>query len=141
MIKYQMKVNAEDDRYWAEFPDLPECFTQGDTLEELLKNAREALDLYLDDAKNPEWKLPAVKIRKGEEFVWVYPSARVTIAIRIRQARLEKGLSQSELADLLGIKKQQIQKLESPLKSNPTVDLLDKITQVLGTHLFIDFAD
>ena len=29
-------------------PDLPGCHTQGDTLEEILDNAKEAIDLYLE---------------------------------------------------------------------------------------------
>ncbi len=31
------------------FPDLPGCFSAGDTLDEALLNAREAIDLYFDD--------------------------------------------------------------------------------------------
>ena len=36
--------------YWAEFPDLPGCFSQGDTLEETLENSKEALGLYLNQS-------------------------------------------------------------------------------------------
>ena len=44
--------------YWVEFPDLPGCLTQGDTLEEAYQYAKEALNLYLDDKKtfnNPSY--------------------------------------------------------------------------------------
>jgi predicted RNase H-like HicB family nuclease len=34
---------AEEGGYWAEVPDLPGCFTQGQTLEELSANIREAV--------------------------------------------------------------------------------------------------
>jgi antitoxin HicB len=37
--------------YSVEVPELPGCFTEGDTLEEALVNAREAIDCYLDPAK------------------------------------------------------------------------------------------
>lgn len=40
--------------FWVEFPDLPGCFTQGDTLEEAYQYAQEALGLYLDDGTNDE---------------------------------------------------------------------------------------
>ena len=47
MIKvYPAKVHKEDG-FWLEFPDLPGCFTQGDTLEELMENAEEALGAFL----------------------------------------------------------------------------------------------
>lgn len=34
--------------YWVEFPDLPGCFTQGETIEETIEFSKEALGLYLD---------------------------------------------------------------------------------------------
>ncbi len=44
-----MKLNvvihqADEGGYWAEVPSIPGCATQGDTLEELLKNVREAVE-------------------------------------------------------------------------------------------------
>jgi predicted RNase H-like HicB family nuclease len=34
----------EDGGYWAEVPALPGCATQGETIEELLANLREAIE-------------------------------------------------------------------------------------------------
>ncbi len=34
--------------YWAEVPDLPGCFTQGDTLDEVYRNLAEAIACHLD---------------------------------------------------------------------------------------------
>jgi antitoxin HicB len=34
--------------YIVEVPNLPGCVTQGDTVEEALANAREAIDLYIE---------------------------------------------------------------------------------------------
>lgn len=44
---YPAIVHKEDDGLWLEFPDLPGCFTQGDSLEELMENAEEALGAYI----------------------------------------------------------------------------------------------
>jgi predicted RNase H-like HicB family nuclease len=38
---------AEEGGYWAEVPDLPGCFTQGETLEELGANIREAVESWI----------------------------------------------------------------------------------------------
>jgi predicted RNase H-like HicB family nuclease len=38
---------AEEGGYWAEVPAIPGCATQGDTLQDLLKNLREAIDACL----------------------------------------------------------------------------------------------
>lgn len=35
---------AEEGGYWAEVPAIPGCATQGDTLEELMKNVEEAVE-------------------------------------------------------------------------------------------------
>ena len=40
---------VEDGGYSVTVPALPGCHTQGDTLEEALANAREAIRLYLED--------------------------------------------------------------------------------------------
>lgn len=41
-------VELDDHGYYAWCPSLPGCKTQGDTLEEALANAREAVELYLE---------------------------------------------------------------------------------------------
>lgn len=38
---------AEEGGYWAEVPALPGCVTQGDTLEEVTSNLREAVEGWL----------------------------------------------------------------------------------------------
>jgi predicted RNase H-like HicB family nuclease len=39
---------AEEGGYWAEVPALPGCATQGDSLEELLRNLAEAVEGWFD---------------------------------------------------------------------------------------------
>ena len=51
-VSYPAVFHKENVGYWVEFPDLPGCFTQGDTLEESFRMAIDALVLYLD--KNDE---------------------------------------------------------------------------------------
>ena len=50
MSNYNAIVHeAEEGGYWAEVQELPGCFTEGDTLDELRANLREAISLYLED--------------------------------------------------------------------------------------------
>ncbi len=47
--KFTVKVyRADEGGYWAECPELPGCFTQGETITEVRKNAPEAISLYLE---------------------------------------------------------------------------------------------
>ena len=43
---YPAIFHKEDNAFWVEFPDLEGCNSFGDTLEETLANAREALEGY-----------------------------------------------------------------------------------------------
>ncbi len=56
--KVSYKVNAiiEKDKYgyYAYCPELEGCQTQGDTLEEVLSNLREAIELYLETLSEDE---------------------------------------------------------------------------------------
>lgn len=45
-VMYPAIFHKEENSYWAEFPDLEGCQTFGDTLEETILNAKEALEGY-----------------------------------------------------------------------------------------------
>lgn len=46
-VEYPGIIHNDPDGYWIEFPDLPGCATEGDTFDELMENAEEALGAYL----------------------------------------------------------------------------------------------
>ena len=47
--------DAEEGGYWGEVPALPGCVSQGETIEELTHNLREAIEGYLSvDVAEPE---------------------------------------------------------------------------------------
>ena len=46
-IVYPATIEKIDNQFWLEFPDLDGCQTWGDTIEEVLTNAEEALEGYL----------------------------------------------------------------------------------------------
>lgn len=49
---------AEEGGFWVSFPDLPECLTEGDTIEEAYAMAVEALGLSLTDRLHDQEDLP-----------------------------------------------------------------------------------
>jgi predicted RNase H-like HicB family nuclease len=51
--------DQENGTYWARVPALPGCFTQGDTVSEVLEHLQEALALHLDG-------LPADPVPDGD---------------------------------------------------------------------------
>jgi predicted RNase H-like HicB family nuclease len=47
-VKIKVVVHeAEEGGYWAEVPALPGCVSQGETMDDLLANVREAIEGYL----------------------------------------------------------------------------------------------
>ena len=56
--KYPVLIHSDDDAYWAEFPDLDGCYTQADTMDELLSNAAEAKNLYLSSLRDRGLEIP-----------------------------------------------------------------------------------
>jgi predicted RNase H-like HicB family nuclease len=52
-MKFQAIIHpAEEGGYWAEVPALPGCITEGDTLEELQVNLKDAIEGWLEVANN-----------------------------------------------------------------------------------------
>jgi predicted RNase H-like HicB family nuclease len=47
---------AEEGGYWAEVPALPGCITEGETMEEVLANLKDAIEGWLDVASDRELK-------------------------------------------------------------------------------------
>ena len=45
---------AEEGGYWAEVPALPGCITEGDTMEEVMANLKDAIEGWLDVANSRE---------------------------------------------------------------------------------------
>lgn len=59
MVKVYPAIIHEEEGFWAEFPDLDGCFTNGSTLEETMEMAREALGLYLVSLMEHDQEIPA----------------------------------------------------------------------------------
>lgn len=65
-MEYSVIVHkAEEGGYWVEVPALPGCYSQGETLEETLSNAKEAIELYLEVLREESQAVP-----RDEEVVF-----------------------------------------------------------------------
>lgn len=54
MFKYETIIywSKDDDAYVAEVPELPGCIAHGDSYESALGNVKDAIQLWLDTAKD-----------------------------------------------------------------------------------------
>ncbi|PJC85315.1 hypothetical protein CSW98_15930 [Vibrio sp. HA2012] len=83
---YPIAIEIGDDThaYGVAFPDLPGCFSAGDSLEEALANAKEAADFYLEDLAEEGRLPPQAKSlsewQKDEEYIgWAWAVVEVDI--------------------------------------------------------------
>ena len=71
-VEYSVVIHrAEEGGYWVEVPALPACYSQGETVDEALSNAREAIGLYLEALREEGREAP-----KDEDVVF-----RVAVAV------------------------------------------------------------
>lgn len=49
---------AEEGGFWSEVPALPGCYSQGETIDETLRNTKEAIEAYLHVLKEDQVSAP-----------------------------------------------------------------------------------
>jgi len=137
MIAYPalFEYDEEEKVYNVRFPDLPGCFTFGETIGEAKVMAKEALTGFLQSVDARKLKLPDPSKLKGDEVVYIEPETPVAFAIWLRKQREALGLSQSDVAKKLGIKYQTYQRIESPSKTNPTLKTIMRVEKVFNQKL------
>ena len=82
-----------------------------------------------EDIKDPEFKTHYQEERQA-----------LKLAIKIAKLRDQKGLSQQELAKLMGTSQQAISRIESGEYEGFTLKTLEKIAEATGMRVKIDFV-
>lgn len=124
----------------VEFPNLPGCLTEGESLDDAKVNAREALTGYLASIFEREHRIPDPSHIKGRNVHYIEPEPEVSVPILLRKFREKKKFTQGDIAKVLGISYQAYQRLEKPGKSNPTLKTLERLAKVFNKDLRLEFA-
>ena len=130
-----IEYDREDDAYNVRFPDLPGCLTFGNTIDDAKENAKEALSAYLESIDSRKLKVPAASELTASNVFPIEPETGVGFAIWLKQRREAMGMSQSEVAEQLGIAYQTYQRIEDPARSNPTLKTILKLEKVFDHRL------
>lgn len=129
-------VPAPEGGYVVSFPDIPEALTQGDTREEALSAALDALvtafEFYFED--NEQIPLPSA-VAPDDDFVEVPLS--VASKVLLLNAFLESKLTQLELAKRIGKPKQEITRLFD-LNHATKIDAVQSAAKALGKELTLN---
>lgn len=62
--------SAEEGGYWSEAPALPGCFSQGETVEEAIKNMKMAMKSHIKALKQDKQRIP-------EEYDFIISKVKV----------------------------------------------------------------
>jgi antitoxin HicB len=138
IMQYYAKIVKSEDVFLISFPDLPDINTYGETFDDAIKNAAEALNACLETDFERGFSLIEAKTYKGKNIVAINVQPHIEIAYTLR--KLRRGKSQLSVAQALGISYQAYQKLENPRKCNPTIKTLEKISNAFGKKLVVNFT-
>jgi antitoxin HicB len=137
MFNYPVILTPDGDTFLVTFPDIPEAITFGNTEQEALAVAVDALEtglsFYVDDRK----RLPVPSVRP--DLLCVRPSALESIKLAVYQEMMTQGMRKAELARRLGWKAPQVDRLFD-LGHASRLDQLEAAAKVLGKQIDVSLA-
>jgi len=100
-IKYRLEIiwSPEDEAYIVNVPELPGCMTHGSTMEEAVKMAAEAIELYIETLKKRKEPIPPPLSEKkfsGKIPLRIEPTLHRNLAVK---AELE-GMSLNKFIEV-----------------------------------------
>lgn len=135
---YPVTLTPDTDGFCVTFRDIPEAISQGDTLDEALDMAKDALavamEFYFED--NRPVPMPSEPM-EGEQVVSLPPS--VWAKVLLLNEMLAQNVSQAELAKRMGIVPQKVTRLVD-LSHTTKIDTLAQAFDKLGKHLQVGLA-
>ncbi|MDX6916525.1 type II toxin-antitoxin system HicB family antitoxin [Pectobacterium carotovorum] len=130
-MRYPVNLDPDSGGYVVSFPDIPEALTQGDTREDALKEALDALvtafEFYFEDNQ----RIPAPGNITGD---CVEVPASIAAKVLMLNAFVDSGLTQVELASRMGVKKQEVTRLFD-LHHSTKIDTIQKAISAMGLRL------
>ncbi|MDV4239008.1 MULTISPECIES: type II toxin-antitoxin system HicB family antitoxin [Acinetobacter calcoaceticus/baumannii complex] len=131
-------LNPKTGCYFVEFRDIPEALTQGYSIEEATKEAKDALitamDFYFENNRHIPMPSP---IQEGDHVIDLPLS--IWSKILLLNTMLEQNVNQSELARRLHIQRQAVQRLVD-LSYTTKIDAVIDALKVLGKHPVLSIA-
>ena len=120
---------AGDGGLWCEFPDLPGCMTDGDNLEDLMKNAKDVLESIMDVIIEDGNSLPepsdaaTLKIKadaSDEPVMFLVP---VTGYLLDKKVRITITSTEAKIAEITAFAKR-VHRTRSELMVDATLDYI-----------------
>lgn len=130
-MRYPVNLQPDTGGFVVSFPDIPEALTQGDDRANALFMGLDALviafDFYFEDNR----KVPLPGPVTGD---YVEVPLSVASKVMLLNAFIDSGLTQVELAERMGVKKQEVTRLFD-LHHSTKIDTIQRAMSALGKRL------
>lgn len=134
-MRYPVNIEISGDSLFVSFPDIPEALTQGETLEESLEMAKDALETALEFYFDDERKVPFPStLKEGQYFVELQPS--LWAKVLLLNEMVSQKVRPVDLARILNIRPQEVTRLMK-LKHPTKIDTLSNAFNAMGKRLDI----
>lgn len=141
MLQYQALFKpAEEGGFVVTFPDFDWGITQGDTEEQALEMAADALGMVIAHYIAAGKPLPTARKHRGRRYRQVRLPARLAAKAALYSAFLESGIRKSELARRMGIPRMNVDRLFDP-KHESRLDQLESALRAIGKEIEITVRD
>ncbi|MDN5850991.1 MAG: type II toxin-antitoxin system HicB family antitoxin [Nitrococcus sp.] len=129
---------AQEGGFLVAFPDVPEAITDGDTREEALLEAADALDCAMGFYVEAREPIPTPSaIAPGQEAVAL--PALTAAKLALYSAMREQGVSNVALAERLGVTETVVRRLVHP-DHQSKIERVERALAQLGKHLVVEAA-
>lgn len=137
MLNYAITLTKDDDAYLVDFVDFPDVHTVGDTVEEALREAVDALitgiEMYMDDRH----AVPLPSATDTEHTVAL--PALETTKVLLWNEMLKQRMRKADLARMLDVHQPQVDRLFD-LRHSSKVDQVEQAAAALGRRLNVELV-
>ena len=136
-MRYPVTIRPDDGQYTVTFPDVPEAVTFGETRQEALARAADALLTVFDAFMKDRRPIPEPSVRSG---VCVELPALDSAKIELYRAMQIAKVGKSELAKRLDWHLPQVDRVLK-IKHGSQIEQMEAAFAVLGKRLIIEIKD
>lgn len=144
-MKYFYPVNITFNKnirkYIAEIVGTYENDIINSTLTDVLEDARDSLTFLLNENIEKGEPLFKPQVVHEQDTFYIRPHDNATIALNLREARIERFYSIQEMAKILDIYDSEYTELEDIMKSNPTIKMINRLEYLFNQKLNISDTD
>ena len=132
-MRYPVIIEPEGSSFFVSFPDIPEALTQGETFEEALAMAKDALETALEFYFEDERTVPLPsKPKSGQPVVELSPT--LWAKVLLLNEMIVQHVRPADLARKLAIRPQEVTRLMQ-LKHPTKIDTISNAFHAIGKTL------